>query len=94
MIRDYDAAPAEPQCEPICIVSLPLGLGFGLVKAKDALLLKIASFISCHKLAGVALARCSWRSVKNDPPTAERAAHVVVEPIGGLGKPRHWGYSR
>jgi len=21
--------------------------------------------ISCHKLAGVALARCSWRSVKN-----------------------------
>ena len=62
--------------------------GFGLVKAKDALLLNIASFISCHKLAGVALARCSWRSVKNDPPTAERAAHVVAEPIGGLGKPR------
>jgi len=57
-------------------------------------LLNIASFISCHKLAGVALARCSWRSVKNDPPTAERAAHVVAEPIGGLGKPRPWGYSR
>ena len=56
--------------EPICVVSLPLGLGFGLVKAKDALLLNIASIISCHKLAGVALARCSWRSVKNDPPTA------------------------
>ena len=30
----------------------------------------------------------------HDPPTAERAAHVVVEPIGGLGKPRPWGYSR
>ena len=48
------------------------------LQAKDALLLNI----------GVALARCSWRSVKNDPPTAERAAHVVAEPIGGLGKPR------
>ena len=65
-----------------------------LIKANDALLLNIASFISCHKLAGVALARCSWRSVKNDLPTAERAAHVVAEPIGGLGKPRPWGYSR
>ena len=57
-------------------------------------MLNIASTISCHKLVGVALARCSWRSVKNDPPTAERAAHVVAEPIGGLGKPRPWGYSR
>ena len=74
--------------------TLTRSAGHCLIKAKDALLLNIASTISCHKLVGVALARCSWRSVKNDPPTAERAAHVVVEPIGGLGKPRPWGYSR
>ena len=42
-----------------------------------ALLLNIASSISCHKLAGVALARCLSRQVKNDPPTADRTAQLA-----------------
>ena len=47
-----------------------------------ALLLNIASSISCHKLAGVALARCLSRQVKNDPPTADRTAQLAGWAMG------------
>ena len=52
-----------------------------------ALLLNIASSISCHKLAGVALARCLSRQVKNDPPTADRTAQLAGWAMGVLGRP-------
>ena len=66
---------------------LPLGLGFGLIKANNALLLNIASSISCYKLAGVALARCLSRQVKNDPPTADRTDQLAGWAMGVLGRP-------
>ena len=50
-------------------------------------MLNIASIISCHKLAGVALARCLSRQVKNDPPTADRTAQLAGWAMGVLGRP-------
>ena len=50
-------------------------------------MLNIASSISCHKLAGVALARCLSRQVKNDPPTADRTAQLAGWAMGVLGRP-------